>query len=371
MFLKPSIIAALLLATVAATRCSADNQWVVYEGDSGPGHGKHIVFISGDEEYRSEEALPALGKILAEHHGYKCTVLFAINPETGDIDPNYSSNIPGLEALKSADLMVIFTRFRALPDEQMQHIDDYLRSGGPVLGMRTATHAFNFKSDSNWMHYSNGYRGEKTEWHDGFGRVVLGEKWISHHGRHKSQSTRGFFTGVDHPILNGIKDGEIWGPSDVYGVRLPLPGDSKALVLGQVVNRTIDDVAQDDVLYGMRPTDTDPAGVTKNRKGEERNLNSPMMPIAWTKTYQIPGGKQGNVFNSTLGASTDILHDATRRMFVNAALHLTDVEVPSDGANVEFIGEFSPTRFEFRRGDYWPNRKMKVSEHELSAAAAR
>src|SRR5687767_7322702 len=91
----------------------AADPWVVYEGAEGPGKGKHIVLISGDEEYRSEEALPQLGKILAKHHGFKCTVLFPIAAD-GTIDPNVS-NIPGLQALESADLMVIFTRFRDLP----------------------------------------------------------------------------------------------------------------------------------------------------------------------------------------------------------------------------------------------------------------
>src|SRR5437773_9697632 len=104
---------------------------VVYEGGGGPGKGKHIVLVSGDEEYRSEEALPQLGKILAKHHGFKCTVLFAIEDgreipagggkapslvrtKVGEINPNIS-NIPGLETLATADLMVIFTRFRDLP----------------------------------------------------------------------------------------------------------------------------------------------------------------------------------------------------------------------------------------------------------------
>src|SRR5438067_373298 len=96
---------------------SAADPWVVYEGSDGPGKGKHIVLVSGDEEYRSEEALPQLGKILAKRHGFKCTVLFAIDPNDGTINPNVS-NIPGLQALDSADLMVIFTRFRDLPDEQ-------------------------------------------------------------------------------------------------------------------------------------------------------------------------------------------------------------------------------------------------------------
>ena len=126
----------------AAAAAPAD-PWVVYDGFDGPGKGKHIVLVSGDEEYRSEEALPQLGKILARRHGFKCTVLFAVDPATGTIDPNNRHNIPGLEALRTADLMILFMRFRDLPDEQMRHIVEYVDAGKPILGIRTATHAFN------------------------------------------------------------------------------------------------------------------------------------------------------------------------------------------------------------------------------------
>src|SRR4030095_267022 len=126
---------------------------VVYPGGDGPGKGKHIVLVSGDEEYRSEEALPHLGKTRAQRHGFKCTVLFAIDPQDGTINPNVS-NIPGLEALDSADLMVIFTRFRDLPDDQMKHIASYIEAGKPVVGIRTATHAFNIPSGKTYAKYS-------------------------------------------------------------------------------------------------------------------------------------------------------------------------------------------------------------------------
>src|SRR5262245_6457277 len=72
--------------------------WVAYEGKSGPGYGKHIVLLTGDEEYRSEQALPMLARILAVRHGFKCTVLFAINPTDGTIDPTILTNIPGMQA---------------------------------------------------------------------------------------------------------------------------------------------------------------------------------------------------------------------------------------------------------------------------------
>ena len=118
--------------------------WIVYEGNEGPGAGKHIVLVSGDEEYRSEEALPLLAKILSVHHGFKCTVLFAIDTETGEINPEEQTNIPGLHNLETADMMVLFTRFRELPDEQMKYIVDYTNSGKPVMGLRTATHTFSY-----------------------------------------------------------------------------------------------------------------------------------------------------------------------------------------------------------------------------------
>src|SRR5262249_22029950 len=192
---------------------AGQESWVVYEGTAGPGKGKHIVLVSGDEEYRSEEALPQLGKILAKHHGFKCTVLFAIDKD-GTINPNVS-NIPGLDAPASADLMILFTRFRDLPDEQMKPLIDYIESGKPIIGLRTATHAFAVKPGKAYAQYD--WRAKDG----GFGRKVLGETWLSHHGSHGKQSTRGIVVKeeANNSIVRGIKDGDIWGPSDVYGVR--------------------------------------------------------------------------------------------------------------------------------------------------------
>src|SRR3954454_16288300 len=131
----------LCAATVAL---GADGPLLKLAGEQGPGRGKTVVLVSGDEEYRSEEALPQLAKILARRHGFDCTVLFAIGKD-GTIDPKRVDNIPGLEALDSADLMIIATRFRDLPDDQMKHVVDYIESGRPVIGLRTATHAFDLK----------------------------------------------------------------------------------------------------------------------------------------------------------------------------------------------------------------------------------
>lgn len=338
-------------------------EWLTFEGKDN--NAKHIVLISGDEEYRSEEALPQLAKILSKTHGFKCTVLFSQDPANpGVINPQYLKNIPGLEQLSSADMMVMFTRFRALPDDQMQHIDNYLKTGKPVLGIRTATHAFNFTkndSTSNWKHYSNYYDGDKTEWIGGFGRFILGEKWISHHGHHKHQSTRGLIApgAEDHGITNGLADGDVWGATDVYGVRLPLPGDSQPIILGQVMNRK-GEYDENDVLFGMKPTDDEVAG--ENKKGV--NVNDPMMPVAWTKSYQIPGGKKGKVFTTTIGVANDMLIEGTRRLLVNATFWALDLPVP-EKANVDIVGTFNPTQFQnYGKLEYWEEKNVKVSDME-------
>ena len=135
-------ILALIVALFSVAQ--DDKPWLVFEGGDGPGKGKHVVLLSGDEEYRSEEAMPQLGKILSTHHGFKCTVLFAIDKKTGEINPNVADNIPGIEALEKADLVIMALRFRKLPDEQMKHFVDYVESGRPTIGMRTSTHAFNY-----------------------------------------------------------------------------------------------------------------------------------------------------------------------------------------------------------------------------------
>jgi hypothetical protein len=306
---------------------AAAEPWVVFTGGNGPGKGKHIVLVSGDEEYRSEEALPQLAKILSQRHGFKCTVLFAINPKDGTINPDINDNIPGLEALRSANLMVIFTRFRNLPNQQMQHIAAYVDAGRPIIGMRTATHAFDIKNNRSYAKYGV----HSTEWDGGFGRQVLGETWVSHHGQHGAQSTRGVIARGEegNPILRGIKDGDIWGPTDVYGVRLPLPQGCEALVLGQV-------------LDGMKPDDQPVAGAQ----------NRPKMPIAWARSG--PSSYRGRVFTTTMGASQDLESEGLRRLLVNAcywAVRMED-QIPAK-SDVEIVGEYRPTPFgfgKFKRG---------------------
>ena len=311
-----------------------EKPWVVYDGHDGPGKGKHIVLVSGDEEYRSEEAYPQLGKILARRHGFKCTVLFAIDEDTGVINPDNTRNIPGLEALKTADLMFIATRFRDLPDEQMKHVSDYIDAGKPVIGMRAAVVAFRQKSPT----YERFSCKSKT-WKGGFGQQILGQSWMGHHGKHKSESTRGVLApgAKDHPIVKGVTD--IWGPTDVYRSPHPIPKGREVLFFGQV-------------LAGMKPTD----------KPVEGKKNTPMMSMAWTRTYKGKNGKVGRVFTTTMGAATDLESEGLRRLLVNAAYWCVGMEdkIP-EKANVEIVGEYKPLPFGF--GKY--KKGVKPSDHAM------
>ena len=341
-------------------------KWLQWKGN--PDKAK-IVFISGDEEYRSEEALVQLAKILNVNHGFNCTVLFAQNSKyPGIVNPNYQNNIPGLAALTDADLMIMLIRFRALPDDQMRYINDYLKSGRPVLGMRTATHAFKFDIDavkSSYAHYGNSYEANNV-WKGGFGKLILGEKWIAHHGAHGRQSTLGIVPEVyrDHPVFKGILPGTIWGATDVYAVRLPMSEDVVPLLLGQVTERK-GPYDKLDPFFGMRPSDSEPATIVKrkNEKGDTLSidLNEPMMPIAWIKNYQIPKGKKGKVFATTMGASTDLVAEGTRRMLVNAAYWCLGLQVP-EKSKVDLIGNYQPSPYGFFDDDHWKDRALKISE---------
>ncbi len=294
----------------------ADDHWIVFEGKNGPGKGRHIVFIAGDDEYRSEELIPQFAKIAAVHHGFKCTVLFAVNKRTGRIDPSTLDNIPGLENLETADLMVIFSRFRELPDRQMKYIDGYINSGKPIMGLRTATHAFKYEKhkDSPYAKYS--FRNK--EFNGGFGRQVLGETWVAHYGRHKKESTRGLIAkGMEkHPVVKGCDD--IWGPSDLYAIST-LHGDCKPLIMGQV-------------LVGMDP---------KDKPQPDKKL----VPVAWLKTYAGTQGKTARVFTTTMGHVGDLKSEGFRRLLINGCYWCVGMKdrIPAK-SKVDFVGEYNPNQ---------------------------
>jgi hypothetical protein len=291
--------------------------------------GKHIVLLSGDEEYRSEEALPMLAKMLSQRHGFKCTVLFALDPD-GTINPENQKSLPGAEALNSADLVIMSLRFRNWPDEVMQRFEATYLRGTPMIALRTTTHAFNIPAGGTYAKYS---WNSKAPWPGGFGKHVLGETWLTHWGKHKFEACRGAIepAAATDAVLRGVAD--VFGDSDVYEAYPP--ADAKVLLRGVV-------------LKGMSPTDA-PADHAKPRVSDKQSqgVNSPAMPIAWIRTFTNEAGKQNKILTTTMGAATDLENEGLRRLVINGVYWGLGLEVPAR-ADVRLVDPYSPPKYGFR-----------------------
>jgi type 1 glutamine amidotransferase len=305
------------MASLAACGIANAADWATLEPKPGTANGKHIVLLAGDEEYRSEECLPMLAKILSQRHGFKCSVLFSVNPQSGTIDPVNQTNVPGMKLLDSADLAVLLFRFRELPDADMKHLVDYLQAGKPVIALRTATHAFQYSRHPKSPYATYDWRSR--DWSGGFGQQVLGETWVAHHGDHGKESTRGMVDGMNakHPVLRGVQD--VWGPSDVYTVTHLKPTDT-VLMHGLV-------------LRGMKPDDAP-------------NIAKPLMPLVWVRDYAWENGKTTRALTSTIGAAVDLQCEDLRRLVINGCYWLTGLEVPAK-ADATCVGDFKPSYFGF------------------------
>ena len=330
--MKTLITTASLLALLQSAAPADEAGWVNYPGGTGPGKGKHIVLLAGDEEYRSEDSLPMLGKILSQRHGFDCTVLFSVSPE-GLIDPNAGTSLSHPEALDTADAIVMLLRFRKWPDATMKRFDAALLRGVPVIALRTSTHAFQLPGTSAFKGYNS------------FGKRVLGEQWVSHWGAHKSEATCGVIEAVNGsaPVLRGVA--EVFGNSDVY--EAAPPADAKILLRGQV-------------LKGMNPGDG-PASYSKKRAdGTEQLVNEPMMAVAWTREVKNEAGGSNKIFCTTMGAATDLASEGLRRLVVNGVIWGLGLEVPAK-ADVSIVGTYEPLLYGFNGF----RKNVKPSSHKL------
>jgi len=308
-----------LVSACAVSHAATHEQWLTYPGGNGPGKGKRIVLIAADQEYRSEESMPMMAKILSTHHGFDCTVLFVVN-DKGEVDPTMpvypekgrefkEHHIPGLEHLASADLVIFFPRLLTLPMVQRELIVKYIDSGRPIISIRTGNHGF---------HAALPYKinGRQVRW----GEDVLGGTFLNHHGQWQADSTRGIIVAEqkEHPILTGVSD--IWGKSDVYRTYkegTSLPTNCTALVWGQpLLGRNHDD--------------------PPNPKLEP-------LPVAWFKHWQTSDGKQARVFHTTMGSAHDLQSAGLRRMIINAAYWGMGMESAITATrSVDIVGHYQP-----------------------------
>ncbi len=325
MLFRVVFVFALLVGSVL--RAAAPTSLVLTPPAGVKAQGKHVVLLSGDEEYRSEEALPMLAKILSQRHGFKTTVLFALDAD-GTINPNNGKSLPDSAALDTADVIIMSLRFRAWTDDAMKRFEAAYKRGVPMIALRTSTHAFNFPAGSPWAAYSY---NAKAPFAGGFGKQVLGETWVTHWGKHKIEATRGVIesAAASDPLLRGVTD--LFGNSDVY--EAAPPADAKILARGLV-------------LKGMNASDT-PADYTKKTVAKtEQPVNSPAMPIVWTRSYKNDAGTTNKVLTTTLGAATDLENESLRRLVVNGVFWSLGLTIPAK-ADVRYVDPYTPRMYGF------------------------
>jgi uncharacterized protein len=287
----------------------------------------HIVFVFGDEEYRSEESMPMLGRILKKELGAKITLCYPLD-SVGVVNPNVNNNIAGLKALKTADMMILFCRWRNLPKEQAKLITDFAESGKPIVGFRTATHTFLFKEDST-----------RFDLNDKWPTKVLGQQWITHHGHFEDGSaplTSVYLpeNGKQTPILNGVKPFQAY--SWLYHVD---GGDWK-------INPNCETFLEGKSL--------------RSKHQMEGNLDKyPLtQPVAWTNAYKGTSGKTARVFFTTLGHPFDFKEESMRKLALNGIYWGLGLEnlIPKEGVNATLVAPYEPNNSGFGE-KFKPNMK--------------
>jgi hypothetical protein len=321
--MRIGILLALLFASLGLRQATPVS--ITYPEKPGAGRGRHVVFLSGDEEYRSEEALPMLAKILSQRHGFKTSVLFSVDPD-GTINPKNTSSLSDPAILDSADAIVMLLRFRNWPDETMAKFERKLQAGTPIIALRTSTHPFNgLPKGGRWETWNYNNAG-------GFGKRVLGETWLTHWGRHKVEATRGVIEDAQrkHPVLRDVAD--LFGETDVYEAYPP--EDATVLVRG-VVLKTL-------------ASDSEPADHRKRRATDkqEQGVNDPAMPVVWTRTNRNDNGKTNRILMSTLASATDLENEGLRRLIVNGVYWSLGMDVPAK-ADVRYVDEYQPSFYGF------------------------
>jgi len=292
---------------------SCNQSKVLEQEDQSP----HIVFVTGDEEYRSEESMPMLAQILQREMGAKISICYALD-SAGYIDPNRVDHISNLQTLETADLMVLFTRFRALPAKELKYITDYAESGKPMVGFRTTTHAFMYENDSTLSQMNN-------EWPT----KIFGQQWITHHGHFDDGHgglTKVSPRNIKSSILRGVTPFEAYSwLYHVDGGEWKLHGSPKILV----------------------------DGISLRSKHEEANRldKFPLEnPLAWTKNYNAKNSdKPARVFFTTLGHPFDFKIESMRKLSVNGIYWALEKEkeIPLNGVNVDFVSDYNPNNSGF------------------------
>jgi type 1 glutamine amidotransferase/nicotinamidase-related amidase len=229
----------------------------------------HVVFLVGDDEYKTGETVPAWARKELAWRGIQCT--FALE------DPARKGVFPQLAALANADALFVSLRRRALRAEQMALIRNHLASSRAVIGIRTASHAFGAREVGE---------GE-VKW-DTFDREVFGGHYQNHYGKGADTLAR-TAAAPAHPVLTGLPTNELRFTSHLYRSR-DLAPTTTVLLNGQLADKP--DVVE---------------------------------PLAWVNT-----NANRRVFYTSLGSPEDFQQPAFRQLLVNAVLWAVDRPVPPE-----------------------------------------
>jgi type 1 glutamine amidotransferase/nicotinamidase-related amidase len=226
----------------------------VFQNDNRP----HVVMLIGEDEYRTNETLPPFA---VEQLGkeYQLSIVHA-----DDDNPNH---FPGIEIIKEADVLLVSVRRRTLPKEQLDHVRQHVAAGKPVIGLRTASHAFTLRRE----HPPEGL----SAWPE-FDAQVFGGNYSNHHGNKLVATISVIEKNADHAILEGMSREEFKSNGSLYVVS-PLAEGTRPLLMGRVEGH-------------------DPE------------------PVAWT--FERAGG--GQSFYTSLGHPDDFETPAFVRMLKNA-----------------------------------------------------
>lgn len=257
----------LTLFSLVCLTLAGQTQFISSAAAAGEKREPHVVLLISEPEYETEITLPAFAERHLAPSGLRCTMVFgdAAQPDT----------FPEIAALESADLLLLSVRRRALPTEQLQAVRQYLEAGKPLVGIRTACHAFHTRGKREEGH---------AEWQE-FDPQVLGGHYTGHHGNGPVTTVRIADGAQSHPILSGLPAEGFTSIGSLYRVS-PLAATTTTLLIGEIPEQ-------------------------------------PAEPVAWTHTFQ-----GGRVFYTSLGHKDDFAKPEFNRLLLNAVFWALDRPVP-------------------------------------------
>ena len=240
-----------------------------FKGDNPP----HIVFMIGEKEYSTALTLPAFAKRHLEYRGIRCTFV--------NVDENNPNNFPGLIALKDADLLFVSVRRRTPSRFQLELIHNHLAKGKPLVGIRTASHAFDSDPPST----------KHVRWSE-FDDAILGVDYKGHYGNKPPKAPATWVSvnknTANHPILTGINQDAFKAKSHLYKNK-KLSKNVKVLLTGTL-------------------------------EGQDNIINE---PVAWTN--KVNGSR---VFYTSLGSTGDFNLSVFKRLLLNGVLWTIEKPIP-------------------------------------------